>query len=72
MATVNYPGLEGQKNEHQEFTRKLADIKKEFSEYGAGINVVLLSARTAGDWLVHHIRKTDKAMAAYMRTAAAR
>ncbi len=72
MADSNYPGLPDQRTEHQAFVKTLDEIRKEFMEYGAGINVVLMAARSAGDWLVNHIRKSDKAMAAFLRTKGAR
>ncbi len=67
MAAAGYPGLPGQQTEHREFIGKIADIKKEFVEYGTGVNVVLMAARASGEWLVNHIKKTDKAMAVYLR-----
>ncbi len=71
MAASGYPGLALHAAEHREFTRKLLEIKQEFLEHGAGINVVLMAARASGDWLAEHIRKTDKAMAAHLRSSSA-
>jgi hemerythrin len=42
-------------------------LKREFGEHGAGISVVLMTERAFCDWLVNHIKKTDTAMAAYLR-----
>ncbi len=72
MAELGYPGLSDHRSEHREFARKLLEIKQQFLEHGAGVNVVLMTARTSGDWLVDHIRKTDKAMAMYLRSNGAR
>ncbi|MDA8098400.1 MAG: bacteriohemerythrin [Nitrospiraceae bacterium] len=67
MLAVGYPALSSHRAEHRDFTRQLSEIKKEFTTYGSGINVVLMAVRASGDWLVNHIRKTDRAMAARLR-----
>jgi len=72
MTELSYPGLSGHKAEHLEFTKKIVTIKKEFLEFGAEIHVVLMSVRASGDWLVSHIKKTDKAMAEFLRSKGAR
>ncbi|MDH4161128.1 MAG: bacteriohemerythrin [Nitrospirota bacterium] len=69
MTERHYPGLAAHKQEHEHFKQRIATIKKEFVEFGATIHVVLLAIRTAGDWLISHIRKTDKAMGAFLKGA---
>jgi len=67
MTCYNYPGLAAHEQEHEHFKKVVANLKRDFAEHGAGINVVLMTLHTAGDWLVNHIKKTDKAMAAYLK-----
>jgi hemerythrin len=69
MKERGYPGLSAHQAEHREFMGQMDAIKKESRQYGTGINVVLMAIRTSGDWLVNHIRKTDKTMAAHLRAA---
>lgn len=71
MKECGYPGLSAHQAEHRAFMEQIDAIKKESRQFGAGINVVLMAIRASGDWLVNHIRKTDKAMAAYLRGAGA-
>jgi hemerythrin len=68
MAESDYPGISAHKAEHREFVMQMLAIKKEAREYGAGIHVILMTVRASGDWLANHIRKTDKAMAAHLRS----
>jgi len=68
MTGRRYPGLSAHKQEHEHFKQRIATIKKEFLEFGATIHVVLLAVRTAGDWLVSHIRKTDKALGEFLKS----
>lgn len=69
MAERKYPAYAIHKQEHDHFKQRLATIRKEFTEFGATIHVVLLAVRTAGDWLLTHIKKTDKALGAFLRGA---
>jgi hemerythrin len=67
MAAHGYQGLAAHKQEHAQFTEKLSALKQEFNESGAGIHVVLMAIRTSCDWLTSHIRRTDKAMGAFLK-----
>lgn len=68
MLAYSYPGLAAHREEHMQFVKQLASVKQEFNEYGSAIHVLLMAVRTSGEWLVSHIKKTDKAMAAFLRT----
>lgn len=69
MAKAAYPGLAAHKQDHDYFKQRLTTIKKEFLDYGATIHVVLLAVRASGDWLFSHIKKTDREMGAFLRSA---
>ena len=68
MVKYNYPGLIDHKNEHRQFTIKIGELQKSFNDQGASIDVVLTAVRASYDWLQNHIRKTDKALGAFLRT----
>jgi len=69
MTKAGYPGLQAHRQEHDYFKQRIATIKKEFLDYGATIHVVLLAVRTSGDWLLSHIKKTDREMGAFLKGA---
>ena len=72
MKESSYLSRTAHKAEHLEFMVRMSAIKKEAREFGSGINVIMMAIRASGDWLVNHIRKTDKAMAAHLRSNGAR
>ena len=67
MTCYAYPGLAAHEQEHENFKKAVGNLKRGFAEHGAGINVVLMTIRSSCDWLVNHIKKTDMAMAAYLK-----
>jgi hemerythrin len=67
MAAHNYPGMAEHKAEHEQFKIKIAALKTEFIEQGANIDVALKAVRMSYDWLQQHIRKTDKALGAFLK-----
>ena len=68
MIAHNYPGYAGHKAEHEQFKIKIAGLKEEFVEYGASIDVVLMAVSMSFDWLLQHIKRTDKALGAFLKT----
>jgi len=67
MTYYHYPGLAAHEQEHEHFKKVVGGLKREFAEHGAGISVVLMTMRASCDWLVNHIKKTDRSMAAYLK-----
>jgi hemerythrin len=67
MTCYRYSGLASHEQEHEHFKKVVGGLKREFAEQGASISVVLMTMRSSCDWLVNHIKKTDKAMAAYLK-----
>ena len=66
MAETNYPGLEFQQQQHEEFKKTLKNIVDEYQEDGPtrtvvdSINVFLVN------WLVKHIKGIDLEFAKYL------
>lgn len=71
MMKHQYPGIIDHKIEHSKFTLAIGDLKKEFAQQGARIDVVLVAVRTSFEWLQFHIRKTDKALGVFLKAKAA-
>ena len=66
MAAHDYPGLEEQKKQHQEFKAILNHIVEDFKEEGptkalaTSINVFLLN------WLINHIKGSDRKIGKFL------
>ena len=67
MTCYHYPGLAAHEQEHERFKKVVGDLKREFDEQGASISVVLMTMRSSCGWLVDHIKKTDLAMAKFLK-----
>jgi hemerythrin len=67
-----YPGLASHEARHEELKREINTLCRDFREHGANVPVVLMTMRTAGEWFIDHIQKTDKAMAAYLKERTAK
>jgi hemerythrin len=68
MIGGRYPGLAQHEEEHEAFKKRIAELKRSFLEQGASTPVVLMTVRSAGEWLVGHIMKTDKEMAGFLKS----
>lgn len=71
MTGHKYPGLADHEMEHEEFKKRISALKRDFIESGASTQLVLMTVRSSCEWLVGHIRKTDKAMITFMKTRTA-
>ena len=66
MEENDYPGLDEQKRQHEEFKRTLNNIVEDYKEEGTttaiaeSINVFLLN------WLIKHIKGTDSKLGAFL------
>jgi hemerythrin len=67
MNSQHYPGRAEHMAEHELFKQKLNHLCDSYSAQGANIQVVVMTIRASGDWLVSHINKTDKALAAFLK-----
>ncbi len=67
MQSIGYPGLEEQKQQHEEFILQLDHIKKEFDESGRSVAVIIKTNKMISNWLIEHISKLDKKIGEYAR-----
>ncbi|MEK6743203.1 MAG: bacteriohemerythrin [Nitrospirota bacterium] len=70
MTGHKYPGLADHEKEHEEFKKRICALKRDFNESGASTQLVLMTVRSSCEWLVGHIKKTDKAMAGFLKQKA--
>ncbi len=66
MRNAAYPDLAAHLAEHHDFIDQISALKQKLMKEGAGISVVLLTIRTAVDWLTAHIRKSDRKFADHL------
>src|SRR5690554_2240620 len=66
MRRYEYPGLEGHRQQHQEFMENLAQVRRRFSQEGAGVHIVVITNRLLAGGLNSHIRRSDKALGKYI------
>ena len=63
----SYPGYEEHKGQHDKFIQDFLKLKEGIDKNGVtGLTIVQLN-QTLVDWLIKHIRKTDKALAAFLK-----
>lgn len=67
MISINYPELASQKQLHQGFVKKLAELRKDYETAGANITVILGANQFILDWLTQHISDADKKIGIYTK-----
>lgn len=67
MIVRGYPGLEKQRREHEEFRGELKKLKGILAAEGASVHLTVTTNEAVLQWLIRHIRKTDAALAAFLR-----
>jgi len=63
MASRGYAGLSGHRQQHEVFRGKLDDLRQIYHDRGAGMDLLITTNATVLDWIIQHVRKTDRAMA---------
>lgn len=67
MQSINYPEINAQKKMHEDFIKKLAELRKEYEMSGANITVIIGANQFILDWLTKHISNADKKIGEYAR-----
>jgi hemerythrin len=62
-----YPKCAEHKEMHEYFKAKVADLKKSLEESGANIGNISETNFFLMNWLINHIQKVDKELAAYIK-----
>ncbi|HAD05185.1 MAG: hypothetical protein A2091_06710 [Desulfuromonadales bacterium GWD2_61_12] len=68
MEQSNYPGREAHRTAHAGFISQLKELKIMFGKDGASMELLITTNETVLRWLIEHIRKTDTALGAYLKT----
>lgn len=68
MTTHRYAGLAEHEREHENFRKRINELNREFREQGANIHVLLQATRSSSEWLVRHVKGTDRKMANFLKT----
>ncbi|MBI5696750.1 MAG: hemerythrin family protein [Nitrospirae bacterium] len=64
---VAYPRYTQHKAMHDRFLEDVQDLKVKFEVEGPTLTMVLLTNKVIVDWLVQHIKKTDREFGQYMK-----
>jgi len=67
MLSINYPELSTQKQLHEGFIKKLAELRKTYETDGINITVILNSNQFILDWLTKHISAADKKIGEFVK-----
>lgn len=72
MQQTGYPNREAHRKLHQDFVADFTSLKQRFETDGATSALVIQVQRRVVDWLIHHIGREDKQVAAFSRLAGSR
>lgn len=67
MAAHNYPDMEQHIEQHQDFRAQVRSLHEQVSEHGPSFNVLADTNQKILDWLIGHIKKTDRALGSFLR-----
>lgn len=67
MQSINYPELNSQKQMHEDFIKKLSELRKQYEDAGANITVIINANQFILDWLTKHISSADKKIGEYAK-----
>jgi len=62
MRSSGYADLESHLLEHEVFRGKLDDLRQIYADHGAGMDLLITTNATVLDWIIQHVRKTDRRM----------
>lgn len=68
MLKISYPEYSAQKQAHTAFIGDLAKLRKEYSESGGNLLVIINANQLVFGWLTQHILKMDKKIGEYAKT----
>jgi hemerythrin-like metal-binding protein len=65
MESIKYPELEAQKKAHAYFEQELAQLRKDYTESGGSLVLLVKANKMIVDWLTKHISSMDKKIGEY-------
>ena len=67
MAQANYPDYPAHRQKHAAFVADFGELKREYEAHGISSVLVIQVQRRVIDWLINHIGKEDKQIAAFLK-----
>jgi len=67
MNRKSYPQMESHVEQHHHFFRTVETIKSQLEKEGSSIFLVADTNRKLMDWLVDHIKRTDRVLGAFLK-----
>lgn len=67
MNRKSYPQMESHVEQHHHFFRTVKSIKSQLAKEGSSIVLVADTNRKLMDWLVDHIKRTDRVLGAFLK-----
>jgi hemerythrin len=64
---IGFPDYLKHQNQHQEFTRKVAELKERFTSEGPSPGLNSTVAITVTGWLIEHISRSDRAIGQFLK-----
>ncbi len=68
MTSIQYPGIDEQQRMHAGFIDELARLRKDFTESGGNILLIINANKMIINWLTKHISTADKKIGEYATT----
>lgn len=68
MDQYGYPEAQEHKRQHADFVQYYRDVRARIDREGASLTILLQVQKYVVDWLNNHIRKSDKALGAYLKS----
>jgi len=68
MTEHSYPEADLHEAQHAEFIENLLGLKEDLVKQNHGLGLILKVNRLVFDWMTNHIRVSDKALGAYLKS----
>lgn len=62
-----YPEYANHRAMHASFIEDVEKLKQQFEDEGPSLAMVMVTNRKVVDWLVHHIKRSDRALGDYLK-----
>jgi hemerythrin len=67
MSEHHYPDLRQHREQHQYLTEAVRALHVQLSEHGPSISVLTETNQRLLDWLINHIKKSDRALGSFLQ-----